>query len=600
MVNKPAPATCLKTDRGEPVHHRRSPAGVTRAQRVWTGTALVAIVLLGAALRFYRMNSVGVLMYDDAAFMNLSGTMLAACNITSRHAVDLLTGRWTMADVRQTLHETYGPAEISMRAKPGIIPLLVFTAAVNRLSDTTPALLMAMCSLLTAMGLYLLARQGFGMTMGLVATLLFVLSGMALVFSRNYKLEVAPSWLFLTLGTWAYLRSRQTTHSPWLWVSGLLLGYSFACNYTVLLPLGLFPLFEFFWPVSPHAPLVERVKRITRIGIGILIPLTCFQLVAMAIKCAWPAFPSYWSFVIHAFRSQFHHKTQQADPLFYLYFLWQLDGPLTMFLLAIGTATFLWLWIKRRAFVAFMVLSLFYGPLVVLSLSTQTIFTVPRSMTPILPFGAIIGAAGLLTVMRISKRWFPQPAAVVVGFVVGIVGIVSINLHHIFPVTCWRSGYRQAAQFIQANSTLGVADPADPALWQFYLRRFLYVPEGSMELRQLYETQRVRYLVMEPASYILSSYSSSLAPEIQSRFQQLVDLVAHVPPTAVFEHPVSSELVYLAELGHLSRWQFLQVQRDPQLRYIRVFDLQTIFGPLPPSSIQSADLPVSNPFVAIQ
>ncbi len=554
---------------------------ISSVRRLGSRAALGGVMLLAALLRFSQLPSTGVVMHDDAALMNVAGTLLTSAEIVVRHATDLMSHRWTMADVKEAVHARFGPADVFLRARPGVLFPLLFGASLTRLSAITPSLLMALWSLLTVLGLYLLAREIAGPTVGWMASLMFVLSGMALVYSRNYKMEISLMWFWLTLGTWVYLRSRVSDRPGWLWGSGALLGYAFTCHYGILLSLGLFVVFELAWPGRADRRMSQRLQRVARLIGGMGIPLVFFQLLTCVIQRLWPPFATYWPSVVSILSNQFHHEPQQPDPWFYLSFLWRMDGPVSALWLGIGLGVLLWRWIRQRSFHAFAMLALCCGPVFVLSLSTASIFTVPRSMAVALPFVAVSAAVGCVSMSQLISRWWSRP-----GWILAVLVVITVmvNLRYLLPIIGWRAGYREAVRYISTHTTAGVADVTDAPIWQFYLRRFMYAPADRHELQQLYESGRIQYLAVGSAAYILTRYPSSLPRQIARHLHEVTDVVADRTPTVVFEHPIAGELIYLAELGHLTRQQFYQLQRDPEIRRIRLYDLAQVFGPRTPTA----------------
>ncbi|MBI4356140.1 MAG: glycosyltransferase family 39 protein [Candidatus Omnitrophica bacterium] len=542
-------------------------------KRLWV---LAAIVVVGAIPRFYQWRQVGLLTHDDAAVMNVTGTALAAANVVGRHAGDLLSHRWTLADVEAAVHAEFGPADLLQRGKPGLFPFLLLGAGLTGVSDMTPALWMACCSLAAALAVYLLGREAWGSAVGGVAGLLFVLSGQVLVFSRNYKMEIAPMWLWLTLGTWAYLRARRSERLRWVVLSGLLVGYAFTCHYSILLWVALFPLFELAWPADPAWPIHRRLRRVLVWAGVAVVPAVLFQLATLAIRQVWLPFITYWGSVGYQL-SQQQHQSLPADPWYYLYFLWRLDGPASFLWLTFGAATLTWAWLRQRAFAAALLLTLCTVPLLVLSLSTASIFTVPRTLAPALPFLAVMAAVGLVRSSEIVGRRLPQPR-LALALAVGMTA--AVNLHQILPLTQWRAGYRDAVRFIASRTDSGVADLTDAPIWQFYLRRTAFATSDRQALEQLYRSGQIRYLAVSPTATILATYPSSLPGSILHEFQAVATMVVDVPTVAEFEQPVVGELDYLAEVGHLTRHQVLEIQRQPELRRIRLYDLAQLFGPL--------------------
>jgi 4-amino-4-deoxy-L-arabinose transferase-like glycosyltransferase len=281
-----------------------------------------------------------------------------------------------------------------------VLPFAVLASAAADGADVAAGWLMAVASLVALWGVYVVARECFDATTGWVAALLFVLSGSILVFSRNYKLEMAPMWCWLLAGLWAYLRSRRDARPGWLWLSGGLLGYAFTCHYATLVPLSLVPLFELAWPRSAGQLFAQRVGRVSRLVCGMLLPALGFQLMSLAVQQAWPTFITYWSSIARLLGDQFRHEPQTADPWYYLYFLWRLDGPVLLAWSVGGLGVLGWMAWRQRSFAAALVVGLIAVPLMLLSWSTQTTFTVPRSMAPVLPLTVISAAAGVLAAAR--------------------------------------------------------------------------------------------------------------------------------------------------------------------------------------------------------
>lgn len=235
---------------------RRAPTMPRLAPGRWLeGTAIVAIVALAAAVRFYRLESLPYGIHGDEAIAGMEGARI----------------------LREGWIGPYSPEALGQPAGP-----LYLTALAVRLFGPTvfavrfaPALL----GVLAVAAVYLVARRSFGAVAALIAALLLATMNWHIHYARiGFPLEAWPLSAILTAGALV----EATRRGDWRWwaCTGFLAGLGiYSYNADVLL-LAITGLFVALWVVGD---LFRRQAR--PIALRLVGPALCAVVLLIT---AWP------------------------------------------------------------------------------------------------------------------------------------------------------------------------------------------------------------------------------------------------------------------------------------------------------------------------
>lgn len=323
------------------------------SNRCLTLILLCLLVLLGGAMRFYRISEPGFTEGDDYMYAETANTLLLLTQWSHQNS------EWFLAD---------GNAVNSLKgffAQHSVIPQTPFSC--KPFYDFTNALAIGLVSYnewvlpaksallgtLSIIAIFLLGKELFGVRSGLWAAALLTVSGGGLVYSR-YGLAHMASVFFFLVGFWLYVRSIAPPFSLKLIGScSFFFGLAITTHTNLLPYVGLFPLYELAIALKNDITWRRMVSRAI-VGLGIMVALGVllnipFQLMRLfwgpffdkiAAELTWP-FMTYFEQLPRYFGVVITDTAPGFKERFYTYVVefWAWEGNLVV---AILLGSLLW------------------------------------------------------------------------------------------------------------------------------------------------------------------------------------------------------------------------------------------------------------------
>jgi 4-amino-4-deoxy-L-arabinose transferase-like glycosyltransferase len=410
---------------------------------------LVPLLPVAAVLRFAGLSTRGLLYWDEGKFA-LEGLRLLAV----MHALP-------------SVHAGALPGKAVGTAKPTHALLIAAAYAVLGVHAFAPLYMDALAGVASVALLYFLASSLFGARTALLAALFLTVSSYDLVYARSALSESDANLLFLAgvLVWWTgYRRAprslrRQCRYNA---ATGLLLGTAFTANYRLIVYIAVLAMLIAGLGWRRDGPRRTAIACLIGAAGLITVPLL-WEMIGLAARLhGITVFRSEITYRPTTYLAealyQLHGGKQAAlhfDPGLYLQWYLALQGPLFCLLLPVGLIAAA----VRRTVPLLLCAVLVVIPFALYSFAP---FIVPRNLEAMIPFTAVLSAAGLCEIVdrvtRAARVLAPVLALAVAGFA----------LLAALPLLGVRSGFARAAAYIDRHPTAGAM--VDDEVMVFYLR----------------------------------------------------------------------------------------------------------------------------------
>ena len=425
-------------------------------------TLTIGVLLLAAVLRFWGLQTRGLLEWDGAYYLGVAKTMLAGIHWLSSRLLHI------GGDVSLASRLLQEGVAMNTNAKPGFILPVFLGVLVAGPSEMTILAISAFAGIATVYLTGRIASMLFGVRAALLAMLFLGLSFTHLSYSRS-GLSVSVSTLFLCLGWFGYLRSLSpsaaggSSQALRLFWSGCAIGYAFTCHYNLFwIPLVFAGFFAF--EVNGHTPIRLIAGRFAMFCLGVIAPLVCFEALTrlaqwMIVRSSTLSAAAAGRWGTGHFMAYFEdlrfqtlgqgHSFSWHDPLFYFRLIAQWEGVGVLCALIVSLCWSLWRLRNHWTPGFISCLALAWIPIVIWS---GFYYPVARTVGVAAPAMAILLAAMGDAVYGWGARRFGATARVV-----GVAFIFLITLcswRHVQPIMQMRSGMPEAVQFMRTHGSV--------------------------------------------------------------------------------------------------------------------------------------------------
>ncbi len=529
----------------------------------WHRSALAAVLLVAATLRFGGIAQVGI-RFDDESWYASDARLWHRCARVLTDAEALQAIRHQDKPTLQDRMDRIGVDFRQRYNKPCQGYTFLGALMMFVVGDSPTALLVtnALCGTLAVAVVYALGVLLFGRSVGLCGAFLLAVSPYHLVYSRSALAE-ASAGLFILLAAlfWALGRSgRWSWRKGFVW-SGVALGFAITCHYRSayvppLLLLADLLLIRRREPVSDAAP-PGALRRAIWLSVGTALPLLGLEAVFRAARLGASVTDSFlpvttyleacWDYFLIVKRDVGGGEGVAGwNPQV----LWVYAGYFIHWHgVAAGALTLIGLLVVIRAPGAARWLAIFVLTTGGILLCQR--FTVARALSTVVPFATLCLAAG---VQAIVMRCKPSARAVAPLTLLLTVLVAEPGLVNSLDLYKKRSSIEDACAFLAARRADSVAVPMDPRKYTLYLedrdidgvraRPKHWSNAVEPALANLRRTG-VRWLITDPQHWHCRSLDKPW--DITFRWWQAME-----------EH-LANNAVLVAEFPHMSdqRWEFM-------------------------------------------
>ena len=539
---------------------------ILRMNRLIPGL-LLPILLIFSFLAFRGLKEQGLLYHDAGAYLLetkfLDEGAQALRTLSSGEYKN--SGFWEAMKAKTSGAPPY-------TSKPGFNLILWAASEIWGLSDSLSAKVTAAAAAVNLLLTFLLARRLTTTLSGIYATAFLVSSVFYLTYARSGLAEQVATVFFLT-GVLLLLRSWRKGSNFTLYLVGVCLGYTFACNpwrvlYLLALFLG-FDLLAFWWEKKWSWKMA--VQRMALMIVGYLTPIVAFQLpyVLLKLRVSNLPFKDYWTYLSEKlgwlggvvwFKRPGHLAVEY----------WLVEGPFFAAVILTAWGFLLFRFMTRRRFQDLFLLAFSLLPFIYFSLATPTGETLPRVVSNVIPIASLAVGELVLGIHHLlqEKLKFFQKRDGWLGFL-----LVTVLLVQAIPrqlnLLQTRSGYREASHYLESTGKKEFMILGMEPVWRFYLGRVAYEPyHRPQSLKALVEKAQARQI-----EHLLVDFST-----LHSKYgcRYTASLLGKQTPLAVFPNPLGGSLPYLLDQLALEGSQ--EVVRDPLSRKIYIFRIKDIAG----------------------
>lgn len=518
---------------------------------------LVLILVFSFFLTSWQLKKRSLLDWDEGYYLNIVKTWRA-------------TADWFIYKVfRPSIIKDTGIEEFVLErggalntfAKDGFLTVVFLFSYLFGIHDTTILWVSVIFGVLTVYLVYLIGKEVFGETAGLISAGIMAVSVYHLHYSRS-GFPQTTSVFFLYLAVFLYLQSCQIAFNirkckRLIFFCGLSLGYAFCCHYNLIWSLPVFLSLE------PVRAFIFEKKAIFKVTLtrtllmcsGIIFPILFFGGISELIKLVLYLNPGYklaiqgatgtGAFVSYFDRIQeflaplltggsgYVFSLNNPDPLFYLKLLVRWEGFFIVALLLLGITFLIFRQLRKSIFSEFIILALFLIPFLYWSFYP---WQLSRNLIPAIP-AAVLIIGNLLSrfLENKYKEGILQPAAVlIVILLIALQGFWRIKNELNFS-----SGFPKAIEYMKAH--LGARHLSS----DFTISRFLVGRKNALDistsfkdsdiaekLKGLYNEQGYRYLLLDQFRYYFKD-----SPIVQAaKRSKPVLVVAHSTDANLFEN----------------------------------------------------------------
>ena len=183
---------------------------------------LAAIVLIALCLRLFKINQFLTFLGDEGRDVRIVRDIITKGNL-------VFIGPQTSVG--------------NMYLGPLYYYLITPALAIFGLSPVGPAVMNVLIGTITVIGVWFVGRQWFSVSAGLLASLFYALSPVAIIYSRS-SWNPNPTPLFALLCAYGIYRVWQKKEYKWILWTGISLGFALQMHYLALL---LIPFLGIFW-----------------------------------------------------------------------------------------------------------------------------------------------------------------------------------------------------------------------------------------------------------------------------------------------------------------------------------------------------------------
>lgn len=439
--------------------------------------ALFMILSLSLVLRLVDLDKRGLIEHDEGGFV-LSSQLYSRAGIWFyKNIFELQQGKATFGDLRTYLISVGGGTQ-TMVAKPLHYLIIGVALWAGNFSDTPALMAQALFGVLTVFFLFLLGKEIYDARLGLIASLFLAVSAYHIYYSRSVYSQL-ESGFFLVLALLCYFKSTGSNPRPTLYLllGALAVGLAITTHYNLIWEIPLVLAYEAMFQFTRHK---LHVKRILYLCAGIIFPIAIFEIIFRLVAMTLAKFPQA---LVAGFRFRTYFEqisdqisagtkyTNAPDLLYYSKVIWNWEGAITTLLISFGFILVLARIWKKRELGDTIIMTQFAIPLFLWSVSS---LQYPRNLVATLPFGALIGAIGLVTCASFIPTSEKYRNAILLAT---LALIVTTGIPKVLSVVRGTSGYADAAEQLRryaethpgtivAKNELGLS--TDP-IWRFYL-----------------------------------------------------------------------------------------------------------------------------------
>jgi 4-amino-4-deoxy-L-arabinose transferase-like glycosyltransferase len=551
-------------------------------------TALLLILLLGAALRFHRVTELEPAIWDEGSYALEARFLSTFCRGVYDSARRFLEERLSGQDVwkREVELPRIREETEGLPPKYGRILHVTFVAAANLLAGESPHngnVVNAIFGTLTVLAVFFAGRILYDDRVGLAAALILSVMGYHIHYSRSCLAEV-DTLFFVVLAFVFYTRSRcryPGLSQKDMALCGLFLGIGFTAHNRCIVIFALIFLLELLLYRKPGgiARDVRRMRLFLLTGFFLLpaflwesfyhlvfilfrrlqVPMTTPTFLEQVLYGFWHSL--LWGYVSENFRP--------AGFLTFPYLYQHMNGILALALLAAG----LFVAFRRPSLGDRILGAWFAFPFVLYSLTNAGL---SRFFVLILPPAAILSAAALFPAPG-TKGALPllppgarTPLKAVLLALLAVSGVLCSWTRVLPPA----SGYAEAMAFLKRQPTTRQIATGVPLCQVFVGVEDVERPPESMEALEALYRKGFRYYVID-FNRIIYTYYQMNRVEVMDRIAQKLDPVSSTPNELILRPQNAFE-------GNLYFWKTLAMMktiRKEKMDRIRIFDLKEYFGP---------------------
>ena len=416
---------------------------------------LLAILALGGWLRLDGVLDRGPYISDEADYVSEARFLVTGAHALAeslrikarenREGVDI----WTYDEQADRIAE--GTEGLALKyGRPGHVLLIALAMEILEPDDSAGAVVSALFGTASILVLFLLGRALYSTRVGLIAALLFAVSGYHVWFSRALFAE-ANTVFFLLVSLLFYVRSRRDSAVSGLVpvaLAGLFCGLGFVVHHR------LYVLLLFLWAFEAHLWLAERdrpsetkINRALYLNLSVAVPIILMEipyyLAAVVLRNFGEALPfqTYLEQVVKMIGFQagylaiFRSLWSWSNVATYPYLFFKMDGLIPLVLMATGLVTLL----RRRSRADLMVLALLLVPLAYYTMTMPVL----RYGVVVLPFACLAAANSVLFTGPASLDSRRGRLAWIAIAAVAVLVAGSIKSREISDV---HAGYREAME----------------------------------------------------------------------------------------------------------------------------------------------------------
>ena len=557
----------------------------------WHRSALAAVLLVAATLRFGGITDVGI-RFDDESWYASDARLWHRCARVLTDA-EALQAIWHLD--KQTLQGRMDHIGVDFRQRYNkpcqgytfLASLMMFVVG-----DSPTALLVtnALCGTLAVAVVYALGVLLFGRSVGLCGAFLLAVSPYHLLYSRSALAE-ASAGLFILLAALFWTLGR-TGRWPWrkgfVW-SGVALGFAITCHYrsayvpVVLVVADLFLGQRAKTVEASETPWPGGMRRVLWLCVGVAIPLLALEAVFRAARLGASVTDSflpvttyleacwnYWLLLQNDLGGGDGAAWNPQVLLAYAGYFVHWHG------FAAGALTLIGLVVVIRVRGAARWPAIFVLATVGILLCQR--HTVARALSTAVPFATLCLAAG---VQAIVMRCKPSARAVAPLMLLVTVIVAEPGLVNSLDLYKKRSSIEDACAFLAERSADSVAVPMDPQKYALYLKdhdievvraRPKHWSNAVEPVLANLRRAGVRWLITDPQHW----HCRSLNKPWDTMFQWWQAMEEHLENNAVlvaeFPHLIDYRWEFMSEgsaFGQLSEMKALG--GGP----LRIYDIQT-------------------------
>lgn len=569
--------------------------------RIASLAALVAILALGASIRFSGIQERGPAFFDEGIY-TLEGRWIytasqGLCSALQRKIEETRAREnlYTFEDEARRFREGVEGQPPSW-GRPAFSLLTALCMGLIGPELFATHLVSAFFGTLAILAVFLLAREMFDPVTALLAALLLALSGYHLIYSTN-GLADGSAMCVAIFAFHFYYRSRQPEPSRLnlrsLALSGLLCGVSFTVHDRFLYALLVMCIYEGLDLLLGSRPRSSTLKRCLVLGPAFFVPLVLFEIPYYLGMVFLRRFDQALPFKTYFEELATHHVLNLLDAfafsrldlsrfpeiaeagsrlynfLTYPYLILRFDGPVLCLLLLAGLV----LATRRRSPADRLLLLWFFIPI---SLFSVSLVSSSRYALVFLPAVMMLAARAFVPLLeRLQNmpvlRKIPAPiSAILFVILISLSGWLASG-----EIRSMRCNYEGPADFFRAHGEKHISLQYPVSRAYFGVENVMEPPETIEELRDLYE-KGYRYFLVDYRKFFLKPPFDSTG-----RGRPIEEVANKLEPVFSYVHPCYTAPCYLFEINLFFRLTLKLLREAPALGVdrISIYDLAQYFEP---------------------